>query len=222
MGPLREGCELVFIDDRTGICSEVFQGALAWSWIGTRGVRTQSGIQAGDATDGLMCYTTMPAPFLHRPHPTPCPAAGKIETNDTQRTPAWQLALNTAVDDCDWLWVAMRPRPVHSSCLWTNWSAACAKSSSVAWGSSGQVRGTANTEDSHVPLPGAAPLAPCHPGDARVTKLVFSLQNKKTLLSITTGGSGSMYSPQGVHGDMNILLWPIQVCHFPVHFQRSS
>ncbi|XP_040838377.1 NAD(P)H dehydrogenase [quinone] 1 [Ochotona curzoniae] len=41
-------------------------------------------------------------------------------------------------------------------------------------------------------------------------------QNKKTLLSITTGGSGSMYSPQGVHGDMNILLWPIQsgMLHF--------
>ena len=36
-------------------------------------------------------------------------------------------------------------------------------------------------------------------------------QNKKTLLSITTGGSGSMYSLQGVHGDMNVILWPIQV-----------
>ncbi|XP_012868297.1 PREDICTED: NAD(P)H dehydrogenase [quinone] 1 [Dipodomys ordii] len=35
-------------------------------------------------------------------------------------------------------------------------------------------------------------------------------QNKKTVLSITTGGSGSMYSLQGVHGDMNINLWPIQ------------
>uniref|UniRef100_A0A8C8ZG50 NAD(P)H dehydrogenase [quinone] 1 n=1 Tax=Prolemur simus TaxID=1328070 RepID=A0A8C8ZG50_PROSS len=35
-------------------------------------------------------------------------------------------------------------------------------------------------------------------------------QNKKTLLSITTGGSGSMYSLQGVHGDMNVILWPIQ------------
>uniref|UniRef100_A0A8C6W9F8 NAD(P)H dehydrogenase [quinone] 1 n=1 Tax=Nannospalax galili TaxID=1026970 RepID=A0A8C6W9F8_NANGA len=41
-------------------------------------------------------------------------------------------------------------------------------------------------------------------------------QNKKTLLSITTGGSGSMYSLQGVHGDMNIILWPIQsgILHF--------
>uniref|UniRef100_A0A8C8ZJG5 NAD(P)H dehydrogenase [quinone] 1 n=1 Tax=Prolemur simus TaxID=1328070 RepID=A0A8C8ZJG5_PROSS len=35
-------------------------------------------------------------------------------------------------------------------------------------------------------------------------------RNKKTLLSITTGGSGSMYSLQGVHGDMNVILWPIQ------------
>ncbi|XP_075393611.1 NAD(P)H dehydrogenase [quinone] 1 [Tenrec ecaudatus] len=35
-------------------------------------------------------------------------------------------------------------------------------------------------------------------------------KNKKTLLSITTGGTGSMYSLQGVHGDMNIILWPIQ------------
>nr|KAF6411153.1 NAD(P)H quinone dehydrogenase 1 [Rousettus aegyptiacus] len=35
-------------------------------------------------------------------------------------------------------------------------------------------------------------------------------RNKKAVLSITTGGSSSMYSLQGVHGDMNILLWPIQ------------
>ncbi|KAF6078851.1 NAD(P)H quinone dehydrogenase 1 [Phyllostomus discolor] len=35
-------------------------------------------------------------------------------------------------------------------------------------------------------------------------------RNKKAVLSITTGGSNSMYSLQGVHGDMNIILWPIQ------------
>ncbi|XP_027788964.2 NAD(P)H dehydrogenase [quinone] 1 isoform X1 [Marmota flaviventris] len=35
-------------------------------------------------------------------------------------------------------------------------------------------------------------------------------RNKKAILSITTGGSGSMYSLHGVHGDMNIILWPIQ------------
>ncbi|XP_020021096.2 NAD(P)H dehydrogenase [quinone] 1 [Castor canadensis] len=35
-------------------------------------------------------------------------------------------------------------------------------------------------------------------------------RNKKAVLSITTGSSSSMYSVQGVHGDMNINLWPIQ------------
>ncbi|XP_062033892.1 NAD(P)H dehydrogenase [quinone] 1 [Lepus europaeus] len=41
-------------------------------------------------------------------------------------------------------------------------------------------------------------------------------RKKKALLSITTGGSGSMYSLQGIHGDMNIILWPIQsgILHF--------
>uniref|UniRef100_A0A2K6FXQ5 NAD(P)H dehydrogenase [quinone] 1 n=1 Tax=Propithecus coquereli TaxID=379532 RepID=A0A2K6FXQ5_PROCO len=42
-------------------------------------------------------------------------------------------------------------------------------------------------------------------------------RNKKTLLSITTGGSGSMYSLQGVHGDMNIILSGIlHFCGFQV------
>ncbi|XP_051830665.1 NAD(P)H dehydrogenase [quinone] 1 [Antechinus flavipes] len=35
-------------------------------------------------------------------------------------------------------------------------------------------------------------------------------KNKKAVLSLTTGGAGSMYSLLGVHGDMNVLLWPIQ------------
>uniref|UniRef100_A0A4X2LZL0 NAD(P)H dehydrogenase [quinone] 1 n=1 Tax=Vombatus ursinus TaxID=29139 RepID=A0A4X2LZL0_VOMUR len=41
-------------------------------------------------------------------------------------------------------------------------------------------------------------------------------QNKKAVLSITTGGGGSMYSLLGVHGDMNVILWPIQsgILHF--------
>uniref|UniRef100_A0A2K5RVH2 NAD(P)H dehydrogenase [quinone] 1 n=1 Tax=Cebus imitator TaxID=2715852 RepID=A0A2K5RVH2_CEBIM len=41
-------------------------------------------------------------------------------------------------------------------------------------------------------------------------------QSKKAVLSITTGGSSSMYSLQGVHGDMNVILWPIQsgILHF--------
>ncbi|XP_047385637.1 NAD(P)H dehydrogenase [quinone] 1 isoform X2 [Sciurus carolinensis] len=41
-------------------------------------------------------------------------------------------------------------------------------------------------------------------------------RNKKAILSITTGSSGSMYSLQGIHGDMNVILWPIQsgILHF--------
>uniref|UniRef100_A0A8C5KUT7 NAD(P)H dehydrogenase [quinone] 1 n=1 Tax=Jaculus jaculus TaxID=51337 RepID=A0A8C5KUT7_JACJA len=41
-------------------------------------------------------------------------------------------------------------------------------------------------------------------------------RKKKTVLSITMGGSGPMYSLQGIHGDMNIILWPIQsgILHF--------
>uniref|UniRef100_UPI0025401BA2 NAD(P)H dehydrogenase [quinone] 1 isoform X1 n=1 Tax=Euleptes europaea TaxID=460621 RepID=UPI0025401BA2 len=35
-------------------------------------------------------------------------------------------------------------------------------------------------------------------------------QKKKALLSFTTGGQGSMYTPQGINGDINILLWPLQ------------
>ena len=42
----------------------------------------------------------------------------------------------------------------------------------------------------------------------------FLLQNKKAVLSISTGGSGSMYCLQGIHGDMNIILCPIQVSRF--------
>ncbi|KAM3829090.1 NAD(P)H dehydrogenase [quinone] 1 isoform 2-T2 [Vipera latastei] len=35
-------------------------------------------------------------------------------------------------------------------------------------------------------------------------------QKKKAVLSFTTGGMGSMYTPAGINGDINILLWPIQ------------
>lgn len=31
------------------------------------------------------------------------------------------------------------------------------------------------------------------------------------MLSFTTGAMGSMYTPAGINGDINILLWPIQV-----------
>ncbi|XP_069824635.1 NAD(P)H dehydrogenase [quinone] 1-like [Dendropsophus ebraccatus] len=35
-------------------------------------------------------------------------------------------------------------------------------------------------------------------------------KNKKAVLSFTTGGLESMYSPIGINGDVNVLLWPIQ------------
>ncbi|XP_007442038.1 NAD(P)H dehydrogenase [quinone] 1 [Python bivittatus] len=35
-------------------------------------------------------------------------------------------------------------------------------------------------------------------------------QKKKAVLSFTTGGMGSMYTPAGINGDINVLLWPIQ------------
>ncbi|XP_043937205.1 NAD(P)H dehydrogenase [quinone] 1-like isoform X1 [Protopterus annectens] len=41
-------------------------------------------------------------------------------------------------------------------------------------------------------------------------------KNKKALLSLTTGGSSTMYSPQGINGDINVMLWPLQngILHF--------
>ncbi|XP_070620484.1 NAD(P)H dehydrogenase [quinone] 1-like [Erythrolamprus reginae] len=35
-------------------------------------------------------------------------------------------------------------------------------------------------------------------------------RNKKAVLSFTTGGMGSMYTPSGINGDVNVLLWPTQ------------
>uniref|UniRef100_A0A6P8QJ86 NAD(P)H dehydrogenase [quinone] 1 n=1 Tax=Geotrypetes seraphini TaxID=260995 RepID=A0A6P8QJ86_GEOSA len=41
-------------------------------------------------------------------------------------------------------------------------------------------------------------------------------QAKKAVLSFTTGGLRSMYTPKGINGDMNVLLWPVQqgILHF--------
>lgn len=44
-----------------------------------------------------------------------------------------------------------------------------------------------------------------------MTKAFGALQRKKAVLSFTTGGMASMYTPQGINGDVNILLWPMQV-----------
>ncbi|KAF7703336.1 NAD(P)H dehydrogenase [quinone] 1 isoform X2 [Silurus meridionalis] len=35
-------------------------------------------------------------------------------------------------------------------------------------------------------------------------------KNKKAMLSFTTGGMESMYLPDGINGDINVLLWPLQ------------
>ncbi|KAF5906103.1 NAD(P)H dehydrogenase [quinone] 1-like, partial [Clarias magur] len=35
-------------------------------------------------------------------------------------------------------------------------------------------------------------------------------KNKKAMLSFTTGGIESMYLPDGLNGDINVLLWPLQ------------
>ncbi|XP_053555453.1 NAD(P)H dehydrogenase [quinone] 1 isoform X2 [Bombina bombina] len=35
-------------------------------------------------------------------------------------------------------------------------------------------------------------------------------KKKKAILSFTTGGTEPMYSPSGVNGDINVLLWPVQ------------
>lgn len=36
------------------------------------------------------------------------------------------------------------------------------------------------------------------------------LKGRKAMLSLTTGGGPSIYSPRGRNGDMELLLWPIQ------------
>uniref|UniRef100_A0A8C3BXU1 NAD(P)H dehydrogenase [quinone] 1 n=1 Tax=Cairina moschata TaxID=8855 RepID=A0A8C3BXU1_CAIMO len=35
-------------------------------------------------------------------------------------------------------------------------------------------------------------------------------QKKKAMLSFTTSGMESMYTPKGINGDMNVFLWPMQ------------
>lgn len=47
-------------------------------------------------------------------------------------------------------------------------------------------------------------------------------QKKKAVLSFTTGGAGSMYTPNGINGDVNILLWPIQVPDLHPGRQRAA
>ncbi|KAM4589337.1 ribosyldihydronicotinamide dehydrogenase [quinone]-like [Fundulus diaphanus] len=44
--------------------------------------------------------------------------------------------------------------------------------------------------------------------DKRYSQGVF--QDKKAMLSFTTGSIESMFSPTGINGDMNVTLWPLQ------------
>ncbi|XP_053305487.1 NAD(P)H dehydrogenase [quinone] 1-like [Spea bombifrons] len=37
-----------------------------------------------------------------------------------------------------------------------------------------------------------------------------NFKNTKAILSFTTGGMESMYTPTGINGDINVLLWPVQ------------
>ena len=39
----------------------------------------------------------------------------------------------------------------------------------------------------------------------------ISFQDKKIVLSITCGGTPSFFTPSGIFGDVDVLLWPIQV-----------
>ncbi|XP_051578201.1 LOW QUALITY PROTEIN: NAD(P)H dehydrogenase [quinone] 1-like [Myxocyprinus asiaticus] len=41
-------------------------------------------------------------------------------------------------------------------------------------------------------------------------------KEKKAMLSFTTGSMESMFKPDGIHGDINVILWPLQngVLHF--------
>uniref|UniRef100_A0A671RGW2 NAD(P)H dehydrogenase, quinone 1 n=1 Tax=Sinocyclocheilus anshuiensis TaxID=1608454 RepID=A0A671RGW2_9TELE len=52
-------------------------------------------------------------------------------------------------------------------------------------------------------------------------------KDKKAILSFTTGGTESMFQPDGIHGDFNVALWPLQngvlrFCGFQVLAPRSS
>uniref|UniRef100_A0A3B4A5K7 Ribosyldihydronicotinamide dehydrogenase [quinone] n=1 Tax=Periophthalmus magnuspinnatus TaxID=409849 RepID=A0A3B4A5K7_9GOBI len=44
--------------------------------------------------------------------------------------------------------------------------------------------------------------------DKRYSQGIF--ENKKAMLSFTTGSQETMFSPNGINGDMNVTLWPLQ------------
>lgn len=57
-------------------------------------------------------------------------------------------------------------------------------------------------------LLGSCLLPPCAPPPLICW---LSAQNKKAMLSFTTGSQESMFSANGINGDMNVTLWPLQV-----------
>lgn len=40
----------------------------------------------------------------------------------------------------------------------------------------------------------------------------MSLKDKKAMLAFSTGASQTMFQPDGINGDINVALWPLQVC----------
>lgn len=41
------------------------------------------------------------------------------------------------------------------------------------------------------------------------------------MLSFTTGGMESMYLPDGLNGDINVSLWPLQVKYFVLTLDQA-
>lgn len=45
------------------------------------------------------------------------------------------------------------------------------------------------------------------------TLCYISSKDKKAMLSFTTGAAPTMFQPDGINGDINVTLWPLQVRH---------
>lgn len=44
-----------------------------------------------------------------------------------------------------------------------------------------------------------------------ILDVCVSVQEKKAMLSFTTGATQTMFRPDGINGDINVTLWPLQV-----------
>lgn len=47
------------------------------------------------------------------------------------------------------------------------------------------------------------------------------MQDKKAILSFTTGSRESMFKSNGINGDMNVTLWPLQVLHHDANISNG-